>query len=151
MSPILFLPLGILMFVATNWLWAIVGFHPSLAVTWFFVSLFLYAVGLYGLRIWSRLLYGVIELVAGAGITLVAINAYGAAQNREYVPIVGGGFYHTPPQGVLHLNGPSIALLGMLVAVYVLVRGLDNVGEGLGKHPKLNTWWQHCFHKCGAA
>lgn len=151
MSPVLFLPLGILMIVTTNWLLALVGFHPSLAVTWLFVSLLLCSVGLYGLRIWSRLLYGVIELVAGAGITLVAINAYGAAQSREYVPIVGGGLYHTPPQGVLHLSGPSVALLGMLVAVYVLVRGLDNVGEGLGKHPKLNTWWQHCFRKCGAA
>lgn len=127
------------MFFTTNWLWALVGFHPSLAVAWLFVSLVFCAVGLYSLRLWSRLLYGVIELAVGAVITLVAINAYGVAQSREYVPIVGGGLFHTPPQGVLHLSGPSIALLGMLVAIYVLVRGLDNVGEGLGDYPKLNS------------
>lgn len=109
-------------------------------------SLVFCALGLYSLRLWSRLLYGALELVFGAIITLVAINAYAAAQSREYVPIVGGVF-HTPPQGVLHLSGPSVALFGMLVAVYVLVRGLDNFGEGLRDYPKLNARWQTCFRR----
>jgi hypothetical protein len=27
----------------------------------------------------------------------------------------------------------------------VLVRGLDNFGEGSREHPKLNACWQRCF------
>jgi hypothetical protein len=145
MTPVLFLPAGFLMFFGTNSLWRLFGFHAALAVAWLFVSLVVIAVGLYSLRFWSRLLYGMIELVAGAAILLAAINAYGAAQGREYVPIVGGGLFHTRPQGILQLSGPQIALFGMLVAVYVLVRGLDNVGEGLRDHPKWNARWQRWF------
>jgi hypothetical protein len=37
------------------------------------------------------------ELFFGAAITFVAINAYGAAQSCEYMPIVGGGFFHRSP------------------------------------------------------
>jgi hypothetical protein len=33
----------------------------------------------------------------------------------------------------------------MLVAVYVLVRGLDNVGEGLREHPEWFARWQRIF------
>jgi hypothetical protein len=145
MWSVLFLPAGILMFLLTNALSSLVGFHVVLVVAWLFVNLVFCAVGLYSLRLWSRLLYGALELVAGAAITLVAINAYAAAQSREYVPIVGGGVYRALPQGVLHLSGPSVALFGMLIAVYVLVRGLDNVGEGLREHPKWYSCWQRCF------
>lgn len=147
MWSLLFLPIGLFMFLLTNGLSSLFGFHVVLVVVWLFVSLVFCALGLYSLRLWSRLLYGALELVFGAIITLVAINAYAAAQSREYMPIVGGGVFHTPPQGVLHLNGPSVALFGMLVAVYVLVRGLDNVGEGLRDYPKLNVRWQTCFRR----
>jgi len=137
------------MFLLTNGLSSLIGFHAALVLSWLFVSLVLIALGLYSLRARYRLLYGLIELAAGAVITLVSINAYGVAQNREYVPIAGGGIFHKSPEGVLQLNGPTVALLGMLVAVYVLVRGLDNFGEGLSEltNPKWNASWQHCLGK----
>lgn len=133
------------MFFATNYLARLVGFHAPLIIAWLLLSLVFCAVGLYGLRLWSRLLYGMVEIVVGVLITLAAINTYGVAQIREYVPIVGGGVFHRPPEGVLQLSGPNIALLGMLAAVYILVRGLDNVGEGLREHPKWGARWQRVF------
>ncbi|MGX4804003.1 hypothetical protein [Bradyrhizobium guangdongense] len=135
------------MFFATNYLTRLVGFHTPLIMAWLLFSLVFFAVGLYGLRLWSRLLYGMVEIVVGVLITLAAINTYGVAQTREYAPIVGGGVFHRPPEGVLQLSGPNIALLGMLAAVYLLVRGLDNVGEGLreGKHLRLGARWQRFF------
>jgi hypothetical protein len=142
-SRILFLVAGLLMFFMTN---RVVGFRVGLVVPWLLLSLILCALGLYSLRLCSRLIYGVIEfLAAGVGGTLIAIDAYGAAQMREYVPIVGGGIYHRPPEGVLPWSGPTIALFGMLAAIYVLVQGLDDIGEGLRKHPKWHAQWQRCF------
>jgi hypothetical protein len=122
------LPVGALMFFLTN---RVVGFQVGPVMTWLFVSLVLCAIGLYSLKLLSRLLYGFVELLFGAVITFVAINAYGAAQSREYVPIVGGGFFHRSPQGVLQLSEAQIALFGMLAAVFVLVRGFEDVRDGL--------------------
>jgi hypothetical protein len=151
MTRVLFLPAGILMFFLTNYLSLLVGFRIALVMAWLFVSLFLSALGLYSLRLYSRLLYGVIELGLGAAITLVAINAYGAAQSREYIPIAGGGVFHKTPEGVLQLNGPVVALFGMLAAIYILVRGLDNVGEGLkASNPEWYARWQRCFRFRGS-
>ena len=141
-TRILFLPAGLLMFFETN---QIVGFRTGPVLTWLFFSLAFFAIGLYSLKRWSLLFYGIAELLFGAAITFVAINAYGAAQSREYVPIIGDGFFHRSPQGVLGLSEPQIALFGMLAATYVLVRGLDDVGNGLRKHPKANACWQRCF------
>lgn len=122
------LPVGVLMFFMTN---RVVGFQVGPVMTWLFVSLVLCAIGLYSLKLLSRLLYGVVELLFGAVITFVAINAYGAAQSWEYVPIVGGGFFHRSPQGVLQLSEAQVALFGMLAAVFVLVRGFEDVRDGL--------------------
>ena len=109
----------------------IVGFQAKSAVTWLFVSIVFVAFGMFGLKLFSRLLYGLVELAFGAGITFVAINAYGAAQSREYVPIVGGGLFHRAPQGVLQLSEAQIALFGMLAAIFVLARGFEDVRDGL--------------------
>jgi hypothetical protein len=141
-TRILFLPVGLLMFFETN---RVVGFRVGPVLTWLFFSLAFCALGLYSVKRWFLLLYGVVELLFGAAITFVAINAYGVAQSREYVPIVGDGFFHRSPQGVLQLSEAQIALFGMLAAIYVLVRGLDDVGTGLREHPKANACWQRCF------
>ena len=140
-SRILFLAAGLLMFFMTN---RVVGFQVGPVVTWLFFSLVFCALGLYSLKLWSRLLYGIAELLFGAAITFIAINAYGAAQSREYVPIVGDGFFHRSPQGVLQLSEAQIALFGILAAIYVLVRGFDDVGDGLRAYPKADACWQ-CF------
>jgi hypothetical protein len=149
MNSVLFLSIGILMFFSTNSLSSAVGFKVGIVVTWLFISLVFCALGLYSLRLRARLLYGAAELLFGLVITLVAISAYSAAQSHEYVPIVGGGIFHKLPEGALQLSGPEIALFGMLAAIYVLVRGLDNVGEGLSElsNPKWSARWQRCFRK----
>ncbi len=54
MRSLLFLPVGLLMFLLTNGLSSLVGFNPALVVAWLFVSLVFCAVGLYSLRQWSR-------------------------------------------------------------------------------------------------
>jgi|SRR5579863_49290 len=93
----------------------------------------LFALGLYTLRSRCRLVYGLIEIASGVVIMLGAINSYSAALGREYVPIVGGGIFHRPPEGWLHWSAPTVALFGVAAAIYILVRGLDNIGEGLSE------------------
>ena len=130
-AAIFLLPLGVVMFAESNLLWRLVTYNQHVAVAWLFVSLVLCALGLYSLKMWSRLVYGALELGVGATITLGAINAYGVAQDHEITPIVGVGFFHKRPEGVFQLSGPEVALFAMLAAVYIMVRGLDNIGEGL--------------------
>jgi hypothetical protein len=72
-----------------------------------------------------------LELAVGFLILLGGINAYSVARGREFVPIIGGGLFHRPPEGWFHWNATYASLLPVLAAIYVLVRGLDNVGEGL--------------------
>jgi hypothetical protein len=92
--------------------------------------------------LWSTRL----ELASGVVIMLGAINSYSAALGRENVPIVGGGIFHRAPEGWLHWSAPSVALFGVAAAIYILVRGLDNVGEGLREsNPGWYGKWQRCF------
>ncbi len=130
-AAIWFLSLGVVMFFGTSGLWKLIGFHPHIAVAWVSVSLILCALGLYALREWSRLTYGLVELAFGVAITVVAVNAYGVAQDHDIGQILGGGIFHMRPEGTLQLTGPQIALFGMLAAIYVLVRAFDNIGEGV--------------------
>lgn len=140
-SRVAFLPLGIVMFFETN---QFVGFRDGPVLTWLFFSFVLCAVGLYSLKRGSLVAYGLTQVLFGAAITFVAINAYSVAQ--RCMLIVGGyGCYRKPPQGTLQLNEVQIAVFGMLAAIYVIVRGLDDVGKGLRKHPKANACWQRCF------
>jgi hypothetical protein len=122
-----------------------------MAVALLVTGLLVVAVGLYALRVRFRLLYGLLELAVGIIIALGAINAYIAALGRENVPIVGGGIWHRPPEGWLHWSSPSIAFLAVLGAVYILVRGLDNIGEGLNElsNPKWCAVWDWCFRRRG--
>jgi hypothetical protein len=148
MTIALFLLAGIVMFLLTNWFSSLVGPHTELVVVGLVVGLSLFAIGLYSLRARFRLLYGLLELASGV-VMLGAINSYSAALGRENVPIVGGGIFHRPPEGWLHWSAPSVSLLGVAAAVYILVRGLDNVGEGLSElsNPKWSAMWQRCFGK----
>jgi hypothetical protein len=121
-----------------------------------FVALFILAgilvsLVLYILRARHRLLYGSLEFAFGLLIMLGAVNSYSAAVGREDVPIVGGGIFHRPPEGWLHWRPSSVALFGVAAAVYILVRGLDNVGEGLREsHPEWYARWQRCFRFRGS-
>ena len=133
-----FMPAGVLMFISTNCLPLLVGVR----LPWMFLSLVFLAIGLYGVRTWSRLAYGGLEVLFGFAIMLFALNALGAAQDREWLPIVGGGIFHRRPEGPLLLSGPAIAAFGFVPAIYFVVRGLDNVTAGLRKHPKWSAVWE---------
>jgi hypothetical protein len=114
----------------------------------YWVALFLFVgASLYVLQLRSRLSYGLIELALAALFIASALNSYTVALGREFVPIVGGGIFQRPPEGWLHWSGPSIASLQIAAAVYVLVRGLDNVGEGLAdlSNPKWAIYWRRVF------
>jgi hypothetical protein len=84
--------------------------------------------------IWRRhrLLFGLIEVVFGIVLLAIAANSYYAAEANEFIPIVGtGGVFRQPPQGLLHIRSTSVSWFQMAAAIYVLVRGFDNVGVGL--------------------
>jgi len=129
MTIIAFAVAAAFVFLLSNYLVLWTGFGPLVAFS-LAISLTLLAIALYGVRARSRLLYGLLELVVGFVILLGGINAYSIARGREYVPLVGGGILHRPPEGWLHWNATYASLLPVLAAIYVLVRGLDNVGEG---------------------
>ncbi len=88
-----------------------------------------FAVALYALRTWNRLLYGLAELaVAGATILGAAASSYFGKQGQGFDFVLGDA-------------------LPIAAAVYVLVRALDNIGEGLkrkngGKYPAV---WSKIF------
>jgi hypothetical protein len=148
MTFIIFLAAAVLVFLLSNYLVLLVGFG-SLVTFCVAISLLLLAIALYDVRARYRLLYGILELAVGFLILLGSINAYSIARGREFVPIVGGGVFHRPPEGWLHWNATYTSLLPIVAAIYILVRGFDNVGEGLDQlsNPKWATRWRRVFPK----
>jgi hypothetical protein len=137
MVIVLFLAFGALIVVFSPWpiIWLGLHSHPELLACCLVVGFFLIAVGLYALRAGFRFVYGLLEIVFGLLISAGAVNSLSVALQREYVPIFGGGVYHRPPEGWLHWSAPWVAWLQIAAAIYILVRGLDNVGEGLNDLP----------------
>jgi hypothetical protein len=93
---------------------------------------------LYIVRRSMRLVYGCTEVVASIGIIVMSILAAVQLLDRKI------------PQGQAVLvpweNG--LAAAGLIAAsVYVLVRGLDNVGEGIKQYPRLEAIWDFIFPK----
>jgi hypothetical protein len=104
------------------------------------LMLLLTAVLLYWLRERFRLIYGGIELVFGFILLAVVVNSLSAAQSRACLPIIGGEILCRPSEGALRLDPPTSAWLAVAAAVYIIVRGLDNFGEGLGQLSN-QTWY----------
>jgi hypothetical protein len=105
------------------------------------------AAALYALRSSHRLVFGLIEVIFGMVILAIAANSYYAAEAKEFIPIVGGGLFRRPPEGLLHIRSTSVSWFQMAAAIYVLVRGFDNVGVGLrrSENPKWNRRWRRVF------
>ena len=124
------------------------GSHPA-SLYWLALALAFFGIALYGLRERLRLIYGLLELAIGGAILLGALNSWTASAGRELVPIVGGGFFHRPPEGWLQWSTSSVAMLPVVAAVYIIVRGLDNVGEGLHQlqSPLWSRFWRWVFPK----
>jgi hypothetical protein len=83
---------------------------------------------LYALRIWNRLLYGILEVFIALGAILAAVSIY------LFRTQAGSGGFQTP-----------LDVLPIAAAVYVLVRGLDNMGEGFRKKGHTPAWWSWMF------
>jgi hypothetical protein len=116
-------------------------------IYWLAAGLCCVAFALYGIRERVRLLYGLLEIAIGSFILLGAVNSYTDVMGHEFTPVIGGGMFHRPPQGWLHWDATSASLLPIAAAVYILVRGLDNVGEGLAQlsNPVWTRWWRRLF------
>jgi rRNA-processing protein FCF1 len=100
--------------------WALANF--DLVISWLgpfltAVALAIAGIVLFGFRSWFRLLYGVIEFAFG-------------------VVAVWFGVYHdfTAP------NSEIIGVIKLLGGMYVMVRGMDNIGKGLQKTRYEDTW-----------
>ena len=95
-----------------------------------FISL---GVTLYALRRRYRLAYGLAEvLVAGIGVVWAFYNLLDKAENRSIAY-------------VLFSSGSLAYYLQLAGSLYVIVRGLDNVGEGLKPYPRLARKWNIRF------
>jgi len=130
MTFLWFLSVGSVMLVLTQSVFwqVLVPFGMGiLVVLYIMIGLCLIAIGLYGLREYSRLYYGLIELLFGFFlITLSSLNAWIVAASETWV-----------------------ALLLVAASVYILVRAMDNIGEGLKllSNQKWSMLWQRIFPK----
>lgn len=89
------------------------------------------ALGFYWLRCRRQLVYGLVEL--GVGLAVIFLTLYPQTPNYlsdEQVP---------PWWGWLLSKG-----VGITLGIYVMVRGLDNIGKGLP--PKWRSKWEHIFY-----
>ena len=90
---------------------------------------------LYMMRREARLLYGVIETLAGLGAIVAAL--------LNTIRLLGG----PPDENLFAGQNRFIALFLLAAAVYVVVRGLDNIGEGLRNGSKAESRWNSIFPK----
>jgi hypothetical protein len=90
-------------------------------------------VGLYLMRRAARLLYGIVEVIAAVALTTVTFV--------QSIIVLG----IKRPDEVFSGQGDITAILQVAAALYVLVRGLDNIGEGLKKYPKAESMWTAIF------
>jgi hypothetical protein len=87
----------------------------DIVVTVFWVVV---AVGFYRIRCWSRLLYGAMEGVAGIGVIILG----------EFPPNA-----ITASASTWTLGSRAAHMLALMGGVYIVVRGLDNIDQGLPK------------------
>lgn len=94
-----------------------------------------FGIFLYMMRREARLVYGILEVLFAVGtITGAVLNI---------INLFGTG----PQQGMFPWTQPFTAAFLFFASVYVLVRGLDNVGEGLRKYPRAEEAWNNIFPK----
>lgn len=95
----------------------------------FTFGLIMFGIALYALRSWNRLIYGILELCFACLTILGTVSIH---------------FLREAPNGglVTWLDNLPIA-----AGVYVFVRGMDNVGEGLKKRNggKAPVFWDWLF------
>jgi len=113
------------------------NFEPFL-VHYFTLPLVCVGVALYALRTRFRLTYGILEVIISIGIMMLAVDSFAAALQSE-----SANALRKPVVGSLRWFPTSIAWLQIAAAVYIFVRGMDNIGEGLRDfpdHPIAQKW-----------
>jgi hypothetical protein len=88
---------------------------------------------LYFLRCRYRLAYGIIEIVAALGIVTVSLITTVSVNVRPTTDYV------------LWWASSFSPWLQLAAAIYILVRGLDNIGEGLKVYPRASRIWRRVF------
>lgn len=107
--------------------------HAGTAILLFIAILMPLTIGVFGywMRENFRLSYGIIEV-------LVAVIALAAT-----IPQVGFSLLDSAESDpMLRSIAIATAATQIAAAVYVFIRGLDNVGQGCKPFPKLDRWWQ---------
>lgn len=89
---------------------------------------------LYFLRCRHRLVYGLIE--TAAAIAIIAVTLVSVLNGIGYKREAVGRF--------LWMEGVA-PWLQLAAALYIFVRGLDNMGEGLKQHPRILECWRRVF------
>jgi len=97
----------------------------DIVVTVFWVVV---AVCFYRIRCWSRLLYGAMEVIAGIGVIILG----------EFPPNA-----ITTAASTWSLGSRAAHMLALMGGVYIVVRGLDNVGQGLPE--RWRPAWRRIF------
>jgi hypothetical protein len=97
----------------------------EIVVTLFWVVV---AFGFYRVRCWSRFLYGVMEVGAGIGVIVIS----------EFPPSA-----ITATANTWALGSRAAHILALMGGVYVVVRGMDNIDQGLSERWRLA--WRRVF------
>jgi hypothetical protein len=92
-------------------------------------------IGLYMVRRGARLIYGILETMAGIGAIVAAlINTIRILATK-------------PEENLFIGQNRFVAVFLLAAAIYVLVRGLDNIGEGLVDGSMAQKRWNAIFPK----
>jgi hypothetical protein len=83
------------------------------------------SVAVYSVRSRFRVLYGMIEVVASLVFIAVSVSQYFQGTDLQGMPI----------NEYLPLPIATLSLVQIVGAIYVFVRGMDNIGEGLREYP----------------
>jgi len=120
------------------------------AIGIFVVGLIIIAVGLYIFRNTHRIWYGSFEIAVGFLLMISAVSTYAELYINETIQF---NFSDVPDhfkpqtQGLFGWRSTTVAMLQIAAAIYVLIRGLDNLGEGLraSSHSKWKLLWSRVF------
>jgi hypothetical protein len=103
-----------------------------LLIVWV-TGLIFVGIGLYMVRRGARLIYGILETMAGVGAIVAAlINTIRILATK-------------PEESFFIGQNRFVAFFLLAAAIYVLVRGLDNIGEGLADGSKAQRKWNAIF------
>ena len=105
---------------------SISGANAIAALIWS-VSMLPLAVTLYWVRRTNRIVFGTVELAAGFGLLYFAILNAMVRENLNFTALV------------------TERTLLFLAAIYLMVQGLGNVGDGLNSNSPIGRQWNQLF------